>query len=395
MKLIDLKPVKRCQNCGHLIPDNYDSCPYCEGKVGSFASNVKPVTVKMPEPEPEPERVPRERKPLDPKTKKMILIAGIAVVVLIAGFFGVRLYMSMHRLDKPITEVLSQSEVNALSEDDPTFAAFYEQVGIIRESIVTQADKEKFGKITYREMKSFLQMYSNENYCTRLKNEAKNQYEVQYRQPILPQLNAIIAKWKQFEDDHNPNNYLKVVTHTLYTADAYGDTGTSVWFDLKYPKGTITDCSVYCYCKSNTNDEIYFDSGQYVDLSIMLNNNAADNTHFITSDYHSTDFWDNWSFVTEVKSVTLPDNSIITIDDTTQVPEEVRNFLKESTPENECKVVKAQLNPNYPSFDQFASESICNELKEQDPLCFELVEIANASIERIPRGWYFYRPGSE
>lgn len=394
MKLIDLKPVKRCQNCGHLIPDNYDSCPYCEGKVGSFASNVKPVTVKMPEPEPEPERVPRERKPLDPKTKKMILIAGIAVVVLIAGFFGVRLYMSMHRLDKPITEVLSQSDVKSLSEEDSTFAAFYEQVGIIRESIVTQADKEKFGKITYREMKNFLQMYSNENYCTRLKNEAKNQYEVQYRQPILPQLNAIIAKWKQFEDDHNPNNYLNIVLHNEYSTTPYGDTRPAVWFELKYPKGSITDCSVNCYCKSNESEDIYVDSQQYFDLTSLSFYNNAENVLF-TGDTYDTGFWNNWTYVTEVKSVTLPDNSIITIDDTTQVPEEVRNFLKESTPENECKVVKAQLNPNYPSFDQFASESICNELKEQDPLCFELVEIANASIERIPRGWYFYRPGSE
>lgn len=453
------KPLRRCEHCGQIVPGNCDMCPNCgeqfipivptsetvNDESSDSAINDAETTDAVNNEESEnevqengnldsinevqssdsinenestdevndehnnedetdqdysdsnyeysTETNAQEHQTFYQRKKKIIIIVGIVVAVLIVGFIGISFYFSTHRLNKPITEALSESDLKSLCDDDPTFMAFYKQVNIIRASIVTEADKEKFGEITYQEMKDFLQMYTNDSYCARLLDVAKKQYDSQCRQPILPQLNALVAKWKKFEEDHNPNSYIKIDAHTAITMNL-GFSRPTVWFSLKFPKGSIKDCSVYACCKSK-DDEYEICTGSERDYSLFNLKDSSAESAWIVADSFASDFWSYWSYYFEVKSVTLPDETIVTLSDTIQVPDVVRNYLNNSTPENEYEMVKAQINPSYPTFDQYASKVICDKLKEKDSLCFELVEMTNAPGDFIHRGWKYFAPVSE
>lgn len=77
MILHELKPVKRCATCGHLVPANHPACPYCGGK--SFCIDRNDAS--------RPTDEAAQHDSVSSGTKHSLLIAAIVIAVaFIVGF---------------------------------------------------------------------------------------------------------------------------------------------------------------------------------------------------------------------------------------------------------------------------------------------------------------------
>ncbi len=90
MRLIDFNYVKRCQKCGHLIPNDIDDCPYCKGEV---IVERPPVMVEYHKPVEEASASPSFKMPdfsfLKNIPRKYIWIglSGLAAIAAVAILF--------------------------------------------------------------------------------------------------------------------------------------------------------------------------------------------------------------------------------------------------------------------------------------------------------------------
>lgn len=91
VSLIDLKPVRRCGRCSHLIPKEQKYCPYCNGDVKSAPHSEYPSQQTSPA---------KPREPMSPETKKKILIGGGVAAAIIVVLVIFNMVQGMFRLDK-------------------------------------------------------------------------------------------------------------------------------------------------------------------------------------------------------------------------------------------------------------------------------------------------------
>ena len=136
MTLIDLKPVRRCGECFHLIPAAMKNCPYCHGDVKARPS----APAEAPQAD---EAVKFQMKPLSPQTKKRLLWGAAACAVLVVGILVWQTVANSMVLGKSILEPLDESTVTSKTEDNPDFARFYSEVSELRDYIKSDADKAK------------------------------------------------------------------------------------------------------------------------------------------------------------------------------------------------------------------------------------------------------------
>lgn len=103
-KTINLHEVQRCGTCGHLYPTHLQACPYCNGLVKAAEPTVAPEPVVACEP----------RQPMDPATKRKLLIicaAVLAVLVLVGVGVAIGHAVSSHS---------SSSDDDEISIEDST-----------------------------------------------------------------------------------------------------------------------------------------------------------------------------------------------------------------------------------------------------------------------------------
>lgn len=111
MTIIDLKPVRRCEHCNHLIPASMADCPYCSQR--AFTRNTPTETEEEPA---------FEIKPLSPKAKKGILYGCIAVVAVVAIIFIVKGIVGMISKNEPASDEIETEivfdDVDEFMQDD-------------------------------------------------------------------------------------------------------------------------------------------------------------------------------------------------------------------------------------------------------------------------------------
>ena len=187
MKTLDFKPVKRCGQCNHLIPQSLTECPYCKGR--SFINRVhvekekpvNPTTVNLTMPKFE----------ITPKQKK-IALALVLLAALVWGMVMLAQYITNSRaLGKSIFEPLSESAIENQVQKDNNFSSFYSKVEAIRETIQNPEDQKKYAKVTYKQLKEFLTYYSDEFYCDKVEKNARARHGVEAIAPIQPQIDEL------------------------------------------------------------------------------------------------------------------------------------------------------------------------------------------------------------
>lgn len=365
--LIDLKPVRRCEKCHRLIPADRTRCPYCSGMFEGVPHEMSYVG--------QPETAPRERKPMSPETKKKIWIGGVATAVVIVGLILFNFIQGLYRLDKSILEPLSPDDVTAIAKDDPQFRDVYELTDVIRQQVRTTEDKEKYGKITYKQLREYMNYYGNKMFAMEQTEKFQKSYESDVHAPMKPKVAALVNKWQKFVEENDVNKYLEIQVQTLYYTDGWGMQHPAWYYAIKTPKGKLSDCDVTVECKSPEQGyEAYGTSTRhYVSLEELQAEVGKDNLRYWTNVTNSS-FWDEYQMIPTINSVTLANGKVITADAANEVPETVRAYLDNKNDETEYAMIKELIDKKYPSENEYVAEQMDKKLQELDPLCYELLK---------------------
>ena len=356
MKLIDLKPVRRCGKCFHLIPAAMKSCPYCHGDV-KFKPSVSTEATQD-------DAMNFEMKPLSPKTKKLLLTGIVAIAVLVIGVLTWQYIANSMVLSKSILEPLDESAVISKQKDNPEFGRFYSEVSTLRDYIKSDEDKEKYKDITYEEFLSYYNSYSSSVYCDDIKQKAQETYEHDMLAPMNPRIDSVKTYWAQFVEEHDINKYITVDIKTGVSLDY-----PIFYFIVRYPKDKLSDCSATLHYYDRWGAEDTF----HMSLKDLLEHNSTDNSYNLN--WQDPQYWNNHELTLQINSVTLEKSGkTITADEIEQVPSVVTSFLENDSEYNKQALICELIDSNFPSREEFALNAVRDNLKEKNATLFELIE---------------------
>lgn len=357
MTLIDLKPVRRCGKCFHLIPAAMKSCPYCHGVV-----KFKPsVSTEVPQ----DDTMNLEMKPLSPKTKKQLLMGGAAIAVLVIGILTWQYIANSMVLSKSILEPLDESAVISKQKDNPEFGRFYSEVSELREYIKSDEDKEKYKDISYEDFLSYYNSYSSSVYCDEIRQKAQETYEHDMLTPMNSRIDSVKTFWTRFIEEHDVNKYIKVDIKT-----GINNMGNPIfYFIVRYPKNKLSDCSATLHYP----DRWGADNTYYMSLQDLLEHNSLEQSYKFN--WEDSYFWNNHEVTLMINSVTIEKSGkTITADEVEQVPAIITSFLEDDSEYNKYALIRELIDAKFPSREEFSLNAVRDNLKEKNPKLFELIE---------------------
>lgn len=372
MTIIDLKPVRRCGHCNHLIPASMTDCPYCSQR--AFFHNTPN--------EPEEEEPAFEMKPLSPKAKKGILFGSIALVAVIAIVFIVQTIANMFVLNKSILEPLDESTVMSQIEKDPGFSQFYSEVSQLRDYITSEEDKAKYEDITYNDFREFYDSYSSEVYCDEIKQQADAEYDEKIMTPMNARVDSVKEAWTKFIDEHSIEKYITITTHNMF----FGSPGSyhPAWYYIINNPGKVADCEADIVFP-----RFWDDITLHYNLEQMKEMSTADNVNYLTNEYASgDDYWERHEVKVNIKSITLSDGTIITADEINQVPATVTNFMQDDNEYTRLSLIHETIDAEFPSRPDYQTQAVIGKLTEKNEHCMELIQRVESSV-----GYHFLTRG--
>lgn len=353
MTIIDLKPVRRCGNCRHLIPASMDDCPYCSQR--AYAKRKAVVA--------EEENV--AVKPLSPVAKKRIIIGAVVVGLVLVVLFVWQTVANMFVLNKSILEPLDDSVVESQMKDDPTFGTFYYEVSRLRDFVTSPEDKEKYKDITYNDFRNFYDAYTSELYCNQVKEKADAEYDEKVLAPMNARVDSVVAVWETFMDEHNIDKYITITTHNT----TYND--HPAWYYVINNLGKVTDCQAEVVYSGSWSGDVTL----HRSLAEMEEVISPDNMTYLTGEYaFGDDFWDRHELTVNIKSVTLKDGKVITSEDINEVPYAVRGFLEDNSEDSRVNLIQSTIDSEFPWRGTYQILAVQKNLKEKYEHCYELVD---------------------
>ena len=297
-------------------------------------------------------------------------------MALIVIFFAYQIFMNSRVLEKSIFEPLDKNTVAAITEKDPTFATFYQQCSIIRETVEANEDVKKYRNITYKQLQEYMNHYGNKMWCDEQAKKAIQEYEQNVHSKILQNEKNIIDKWQKYLDEHDPSKFITIDVKYSYQNSDWGP--VPIWYYIvKYPKGNLSECDAVVTItrkddNEDTNEYFYSEPQMNVTLPDLLTHNTPDDACMANS--YDSNYWNYYKVAVSVNSITLAHGTKISTSDIETVPAEMRAYLDDKSEENEVKMIKALIQPNYPSKEEYALQKIKEALKDLNANCYELIE---------------------
>jgi len=375
MTLIDLKPVRRCGKCFHLIPAAMKNCPYCHSDF-----KAKP---SLPTEASQDDAVNIEIKPLSPKAKKRILMGVAAIAVVVVGILIWQYIADSMVLCKSILEPLDESVVISKQKNNPDFGLFYSEVSVLREYIKSDEDKEKYKNISYEDFLSYYNSYSSPVYCDEIKQKAQETYEHDMLAPMNPRIDSVKTYWTQFIEEHDVNKYIKVDIKT----GANDMDNPIFYFIVRYPKDKLSDCSMTLHYP----DRWGYENTYNMSLQDLLEHNSKEKAYQFN--WQDPSFWDSHEVTLTTNSVTIEKSGkTITADEVEQVPDIVKYFLEDDSEDNRQALICELIDSNFPSREEYALNAVRENLKEKNTTLFELIERVEkaAGYPIVQRGFSSY-----
>lgn len=357
MKQIVFNKVKRCCKCGHLINAALEECPYCAGTV--HARHYEFAEKKADEESPRP-----PRKPMSPETKKKLMWGGIAVVIIIAAVFGISKYLETRLINRSVTEELTYEEVGKIEEKYPAFTECYMQLSTIDRSSIADSLKD----LTYLDMYEYYNKLNDGDFVSEVYIEAENSYENDVHSKYKQSVDSIIGKWEEYITAHNPELYIKMKPETSYYSDGWSSHPA---FSLSYvtKNDSVAEYSITFYPVSDaTGEKLSWANKETLGSSEIP---FAPNVRYYTSRY-GTDFWDDNSLKCETAYVRLNDGTEYFISDMNNVPASVKAYIEDKNTDNETRMIRAELDPDYKTVDQYQAFRYDKALKDFNPLAYDL-----------------------
>ena len=279
---------------------------------------------------------------------------------------------------------MSPDDVAAITKDDPQFSEVYELTDVIRQQVRTPEDKKKYGEITYKQLREYMNYYGNQLFATEQTEKFQKSYESEVHAPMKPKVDALVNKLKKFVEENDVNKYLEIQVQTSYYEDGWGTQHPSWYFVIKTPKGKVVDCDVTVECQNpERGDEAYGTSPQHYVSLMELQAITKDNQKYWTY-ITNTDFWDEYQLIPTINSVTLANGKVITADAVNEVPETVAAYLDNKNDETEYAMIKELIDKEYPSENEYVAKQMDKKLQEIDPLCYELLKKLGRSEVTLP-----------
>lgn len=318
--------------------------------------------------------------PMSPETKKKLrngLIIGVSLVaVVIIGVFAWSMIADARGLNKSILEPLTGKQMEAKSKEYPDLFLYDSLFESIREQVVGSSAEATYRDVTYKQMLDYLSFVNSDIEQQNLREKAKADYDEYFRtclKAVEPELN----KWKEYYDQHNPNNFLKLDIHIRYKKDGgyYTTYYPGFWIDLEYPKGEIEDCEVIFGLWSDENDEWYSNATAVASLEELKEYTESAGYYFNNAYSYSPDIYDKYSMKYEVRSVTLEDGTVISVSDLTEIPDGVLTYLKDPTEDNQYWAIKGAGFRDLQLEEEYITNYLHKAFEEKDKLCYQLLSL--------------------
>lgn len=374
MTRLNLVDVRRCPTCGHLVPKDYQACPYCSN------TEVKLPTAPTSQDQPTTPVAPRQKKPMSPQAKKRLrnglIIGGSVVAVLVIGFFVWNLISESRVLKKSVLEPLTQEQLEANRESCPQLLQYDQLFKEMRNQVVGTTAEDTYRAITYEQMINYLDYINSEEEKQKLQDKARTAY-MDYNKAYETKFETLSQEWTKFYNDHDPNAYIKLTFHTTYQRDEDSYYTTmyypGFWVDIAYPNGAIEDCEVYFGLWSEENQEWNYGSTSTWTLERFKSSTRSNIAYWGNISSYEQDIYNQYTIKYEVKSVTLRNGKFISSADVQDIPFEMLRYLEDPTPENKDAAIKALVDSEYQTEEEYVSSYIDNSYEKKDELCYKLL----------------------
>lgn len=402
--------LRRCPACGHLIPKDSRTCPYCsnvEIKRPTAQREVQraPATPQAPQsvvqnsqleaqaPQQEVQASPQEARnsqfeqpvapsPTTPHANKGlrggIFIGASFILAAIIGVLVWNLLFDAQVLKQSILKPLTQEQLEAQSKSYPQLIKYADLFSDIRKRVIGTPDEATYQSITYEQMIDYLDFLASDAEQEKLRNKALSAY-ADYRKPYEEKFQAEADRWTKFYNEHDPSAYLKLTFHTRYEKDEsdpdYIVYHPAFWVDISYPKGAIKDCEVFF--------GLYYDLPGFklwhyrgtatLSLEGLKACTQSAGYYFPLVPCSDQDFYDECSIRYEVRSVTLQDGTTISLSERDKIPREILEYIEEQTPENKDLAISAVVDANFLEQDEYVNSYIEKYREKKDELCYDLL----------------------
>lgn len=402
--------LRRCPACGHLIPKDRKTCPYCshvEIKRPTAQQEVQktPATPQVPQSVVQnPQREAQEAQasqqkvqapsqgarssqfaqpvapsPTPPHANKG-LRGGIfiGVTFILAAIIGVLVWSSLSDarvLKQSILKPLTQKQLEAKSKSYPQLIKYAALFSDIRNRVIGTPDEATYQSITYEQMIDYLDFLSSDAEQEKLRNKALAAY-TDYRKPYEEKFQAEADRWTKFYNEHDPSAYLDLTFHTRYEEENdgyYTRYYPAFWVDISYPKGAIKDCEVFFGLWREEFELWYYSGTTTLSLEGLKECTQSADYYFPLVSSTSQDIYDDYSIKYEVRSVTLQDGTTISLSDRNEIPREMLRYIEEQTPENKDLAISAVVDANFLAQAEYVDSYTEKYCEKKDQLCYDLL----------------------
>ena len=415
--------LRRCPACGHLIPKDRKTCPYCSNveikrptaqrevqrapatpqapqsviqtpqreahealapqrevqassqKVQASSQEVRSSQFEQPS---QPEQ-PIAPSPTTSHTNKGLrsgIIIGASFIV--AAIIGVLAWSSLSDarvLKQSILKPLTQEQLEANSKSYPQLIKYADLFSDIRKRVIGTPDEATYQSITYEQMIDYLNFLSSGAEQEKLRNKALAAY-ADYRKPYEEKFQTEADRWTKFYNEHDPSVYLDLTFHTRYEEENdgyYTRYYPAFWVDISYPKGAIKDCEVFFGLWSDEFEQWYYSGTTTLSLESLKECTQSADYYFPYVSRTSQDIYDNYSIKYEVRSVTLQDGTTISLSDRDEIPREMLRYIEEQTPENKDRAILAVVDASFLEQAEYVDSYTEKYCEKKDQLCYNLL----------------------
>lgn len=378
----------QCKHCGAQMSDKSEACPVC----GTLVDGAMP-----PEPPTEQNNEQLQNKPFN----KLLVLGVVGGIALVGIIVAIVLFAKSTGINSSIYKPLKESVVNKQYEkyfyvhgslDYQDFYAMTQQL-----SEVSKDEQDKYKKISYKRLYNYLNDYysnyyvgisddadylelesSREAFQIEAEKQAIDKFNKQYREAIFPQLNGKKQEWEKYIENHRPENYLIITPQYGYKTEGafFIDYRPKFYFDVQEPKGRLSEANVVFYVVDKDGNN--FIEPQKMSLS-ELKYYDSDEKYKYFSNVDDESFWNNHSIKIEINSISQG-RTKITKDDINKIPEVVKNYLDNPNLSNESQFVRQYVKADYPVYEYFVEDFVMEQIKQKDPLCFELLQTYSGNI---------------
>ena len=294
-------------------------------------------------------------------------------------------------MKKSITEELTIEEIKTISKKDPGFLAFYDHYfenkcyeGFLKDKTI----QVLYSDLTYKRFYDYILEINDDGFVNSVFGEAENKWHAQFGY-TEQKFDSIINHWRQYIADNSPETYLDIEFDHAASYKDYYDKGVrlyfklipkrekllSVWFDYTIKLKDEKHKNVI-YIINQTAHHIYSFSEPIVIndyVRVYSKNSFYDDV--AENKLSNEDLREKYEFEFKINDIrTDKDGYINEYSLYKEVPFEVGQFLKDSSPTNKELVIRRYIDGDYVTLDEYKTTLQNLRMEEKESMCYNFLK---------------------